>query len=103
MTEKPENTGTIVYADPEIKEFIPEYLENRKRDADNILAKLKESNFADIKALGHKMRGSGKLYGFAEISRIGEAIEQSAGINDCEEIKKLRSRLSTYLDEVEVR
>ena len=83
--------------------FIPEYLDNRKRDANNILDKLKAGNFADIKVLGHKMKGSGKLYGFEEISEIGEAIEQSAGLNDLEEIKKLHSRLSSYLEEVEVK
>ncbi|MCX7716419.1 MAG: Hpt domain-containing protein [Endomicrobia bacterium] len=65
----------IVYVDPEIKEFIPEFLENRKKDIKDMLSLLTKNDFENIRVIGHKMKGSGKLYGFYEISQTGQHLE----------------------------
>lgn len=103
MSEQEKSDKHIVCVDPDIKEFVPEYLENRKRDIDTIRANLANDDFENIRSLGHKMKGSGKLYGLEQVTTIGASLEQAAEKKDRDEIEKLWRELSAYLDEVELR
>lgn len=103
MSGEQESTKPVVYIDPEIKDFVPEYLENRKKDSETISDALKQGNFESIRVMGHKMRGSGKLYGFERISEIGYSLEESAKSRNREQIEKLCQQLSMYLEEVEIK
>ncbi len=92
----------VVHADADIKELIPGFLENRHRDAKAIISALEYGDYETIMLLGHSMRGSGKGYGFNEITNIGKFIEIAAKEKSSEDIKKWIGELSSYLDRVEV-
>ena len=99
----PSSSGKVIIVDIDIRDFVPEFLENRKTDSLLIVDKLKENDFVKIKELGHKMIGSGKLYGFERISKIGYLLERAAKNEEIEPIEKLSGELITYLNQVEVR
>ncbi|MCK4532244.1 hypothetical protein KAU39_00530 [bacterium] len=99
----PSSLGKVITADIDIKDFVPEFLANRKTDSLLIIDNLKKNNFVKIKELGHKMVGSGKLYGFERISKIGYLLEREAKNEEAGPIEKLSRELITYLNQVEVR
>ncbi|MBC8283332.1 MAG: Hpt domain-containing protein [Nitrospinae bacterium] len=83
----------IAHVDPDLRELIPGYLQNRRNDIESISAALKESDLKKIRNLGHSMKGSGGGYGFMPISLIGGAIELAAK-------EKSPDRIQTHLDEL---
>jgi HPt (histidine-containing phosphotransfer) domain-containing protein len=90
----------IAHVDPDLRDLIPGYLENRLRDLTTIKNALKAADFAKIRVLGHSMRGSGGGYGFMPISNIGEAIEKAAKNKDRDPIKNHLTELSDFLERV---
>ena len=90
----------IAHVDPDLRDLIPGYLENRLRDLTTIKNTLKAADFAKIRVLGHSMRGSGGGYGFMPISNIGEAIEKAAKNKYRDPIKNHLTELSDFLERV---
>jgi CheY-like chemotaxis protein/HPt (histidine-containing phosphotransfer) domain-containing protein len=92
----------VVHIDPDIAELVPGFLDNRKRDAEEIRRLLAEGNFEAIRIIGHSIAGSAGGYGFPEIGKLGKAIEAAALAVRPEEIQKKNSNLSEYLSAVTV-
>ena len=92
----------VVYIDPEIEDMVPEFLENRRRDVEEIRKLLGEGRLEEIESKGHSMRGSGGGYGFDEITEIGTGIEEAVSRKDRAEIMKMNERLSSYLSRVRI-
>lgn len=90
-----------VRIDPDIKELIPNYLNNRHKDVQSILAALDKKDFDAIHILGHSMKGSGEGYGFNLITQIGSALEEAGLGKNPGKIKKSIDELSNYLGRVE--
>ena len=61
----------IAHVDPDLRELIPGYLQNRRNDIKAISTALKDADLIKIRTLGHSMKGSGGGYGFMPISVIG--------------------------------
>lgn len=94
-TAKP---GTeIEHLDEAILPLIPEYLENRKKDVIKIREALENQEFNEIEDLGHKMKGSGKCYGFEKISMLGHQIEISAKQKNIHRIEHVAAKIQDYL------
>jgi HPt (histidine-containing phosphotransfer) domain-containing protein len=96
---KPEDK-IIAHVDPDLRDLIPGYLENRQRDIATIKKALIASDFDKIRVLGHSMRGSGGGYGFMPISKIGEAFEKAAKESDSDQVRNNLAELSDYLQRV---
>lgn len=97
--KKPANK-IIAHVDPDLSDLIPGYLQNRQKDIKTINRSLKTSDFETIHTLGHSMRGSGGGYGFMQISKIGEAIEEAARRKNPDKIKDSIAKLSDFLERV---
>ena len=91
-----------VEVDSEVQSIVPEFLENRKKDCLLISRLLEMDSFGEIRSLGHRMKGAGGSYGFDEISRIGEVIEEAALSADNKTICSAVLQLSNYLERVVV-
>ena len=89
-----------ILLDKSILPLIPEYLENRKEDIRRIRHALEKKNFGVIEDLGHKMKGSGKCYGFEKISMLGHRIEFFAKEQKAEEIKESVGQMQDYLSNI---
>lgn len=87
----------IVKIDPDIEDLIPGFLENRARDVGTLRDHLNANNFADIRIIGHSMKGAGGGYGFDQITDIGDEIEKAALAEDSNKITEQISVLADYL------
>ncbi|RAK06363.1 Hpt domain-containing protein [Halanaerobium saccharolyticum] len=92
----------IVYIDPDLEFLIPQFLENREEDRQRLEKLLQESEFDQIRIIGHSMKGSGGGYGFDYLTEIGSQIEKNAELKNKEEIKNLIDELRNYLDNLEI-
>lgn len=88
--------------DPDLRDLIPGFLQNRRQDIQTLQEALAVNNFDTIRTLGHRMRGDGGGYGFHTISDIGDALEKAALENNSHEIMARVQELSTYLGRIEV-
>lgn len=88
--------------DPEIRELVPSYLNNRKNDIETITALLQSGDYGAIVDLGHKMKGSGGLFGIKEIGRAGTIIERAALERDFAILEATVRELKDYLSRVEL-
>jgi HPt (histidine-containing phosphotransfer) domain-containing protein len=93
----------IVVVDPQIAVLVPRFLANRAADVEKIRAALAGADFAAIRVAAHGMKGSGGGYGFPEISRLGEAMEEGARQRDAAAVTALVTSLEAYLGRVEVK
>ncbi len=93
----------IVTVDPQIAALVPRFLANRAADVDKIRAALAGADFEAIRSAAHGMKGAGGGYGFAEISRLGAAMEEGALRRDAAAINGLVASLEEYLGRIETR
>ena len=97
------NSGRIVVkADPDLRDLMPGYLENRRQDMATIDHALLCADFELIQRLAHSMKGSGGGYGFDGITAIGAAMELCAKAQQAEGIKEQLQNLKQYLEKVEI-
>jgi PAS domain S-box-containing protein len=94
--------GFVVYIDRELEELIPEFLENIRKNTEDIKALLEKGKTSDVRIIGHSMKGSGGSYGFEEITKLGEEIENAAKKDNKEEIARLNDQLAEYLASVKI-
>jgi signal transduction histidine kinase/CheY-like chemotaxis protein len=92
---------SVVEVESWLKPVIPAYLEKRRADVLKLKAALEQGDYDTVRTLGHQMAGSGASYGFAKITEIGGALEESALAGDaprmCNGIAELERFLSTGL------
>jgi CheY-like chemotaxis protein len=95
-------TAVVTIDDPEIGPLVPEFLENRRSDVRAFREALRAGEFGRIQSSAHKMKGSGRGYGFSVISRIGEELELAAHQQDVSGMTALVDELESYLARVRV-
>lgn len=91
-----------VVVEEDLRELIPGYLENRRKDIVAIRQALAGNDYETIRSLGHKMKGSGGGYGFDAITKLGHDLEAAAKSERAEEIAGLNDALVSYLERLEV-
>lgn len=91
-----------VKVDPDLRELIPGFLANRKKDLGTLREALARRDAAPLQSIGHSLKGVGGGYGFAGLSEIGAEIETAAKAGNLDAVDGLLKRLAEYLDSVEV-
>jgi CheY-like chemotaxis protein len=102
-TEEPAvNEDIVVLEDRDTAPLVPEFLQNRREDVQTMQSLLEAGEFGRVQSIGHQMKGTGKSYGFAAISRLGAEIELAAHRNDAVAIERRIHQLNQYLDRVKI-
>ncbi|WP_193771216.1 Hpt domain-containing protein [Candidatus Magnetaquicoccus inordinatus] len=91
-----------VQIDRDLEEIIPSYLDNRRKDVLQLTDLLTKNDFAAMKVLGHRMKGTGAGYGLDAISQIGIALEQAAISQDSAALAPLIQELALYLEQLDI-
>ena len=91
-----------VVVDADLADLIPAFLANRRRDVDKLRALVAAQAFAEIRLLGHSMKGAGGGYGFDAITDIGAAIEHASLMQNVAAVQHETDRLAEYLTCVDV-
>lgn len=100
MTE--DNANMRVNIESDMKELIPGFLNNRRKDVEKIKQMLNENDLESIQLVGHTMKGNGAGYGFERISELGKMIEDAAKANQIDEVSNLNNELSFFIENVEI-
>ena len=88
--------------DPDVADMIPGYLRNRHKDVRTLREALSgDVSMKLIRTVGHKIKGTGRAYGFDRISEIGAAMEEAAKAGRHEPISVLVDQLEEYVNEVQ--
>lgn len=93
---------TIIQIDKDIAELIPPFLQNRKNEIQAINALINQKNFKEIKNIAHQFKGASNMYGFHELGKLAQNIEEaSLSLND-KEIKKNIDKADIFLKKVKI-
>lgn len=87
--KKPKEEKVKTIDDPLIIKLLPTFFATRENDLDFVEDALKAQDFDQLKALGHKMKGSSLSYGFENIGEKGKALEDAALNHDIELCRRL--------------
>ncbi|MBI5493972.1 MAG: hypothetical protein HY904_03035 [Deltaproteobacteria bacterium] len=82
----------------EVVLLVPDFIENRRRDAEAIPHLAHAGAFGQVQRLGHNMKGCGVSYGFPSISEIGRDLSAAAKQGNVNEILRLNNELSRILE-----
>jgi HPt (histidine-containing phosphotransfer) domain-containing protein len=88
--------------DPEIAPLVPQFLDNRRAEIAMYRDALDSGDYARIQASAHKMKGTGRGYGLAVISRIGGDLELAAHEKDVTSMRRFIDELDAYLRRVTI-
>lgn len=100
---KSENHSRIrIHVDPDLMELIPGYIEHRNEDVAKMLDLLEKESYRKIERCGHSMKGTGGGYGFNEISKIGDFIENAGKAKDKILIQEGINQLKNFLEKLEI-
>jgi hypothetical protein len=92
-----------VQVEPGLKELIPGFLENRRRDLERMRQALHSGDLAAIRDVGQNIRCFSRVYGFDELTALGEEIRCAADECSTLRIVHLQGQLADYLSRVTVK
>jgi HPt (histidine-containing phosphotransfer) domain-containing protein len=84
----------------EILEFRSLYIDYLRGEIDTLRSLLVRKDLAEIREVGHRLKGSGGSYGFHHISELGEEIQNLSDRIGWDEIETLFHRLEETYEEI---
>ncbi len=91
-----------IYVDPDLADYIPTFVENRKKELEQATHALQANDYEALRALGHTLKGCCASYGFIELGDLGKRLEDLAKIEKSEEISSLLTDMNWLLSHFEV-
>ncbi len=83
-----------------MKDIQDRYIKSFDKKLNEIDNGLINRNFEILRAMGHKLHGSGASYGFAKITEIGKTINSLAKEKKLDDINKQVSILKEYITDL---
>ena len=88
--------------EPALRELLPGFLANRRKDVEAISRALGSGNLDAIGVVGHNIRCFSRVYGFEQLTALGEEIQQAAEARSTLRIAHAQSQLADYLQRIEL-
>jgi hypothetical protein len=87
--------------EPGLRELVPGFLANRRKDLEVIGRALHSGNLEAIRVVGHNIRCFSRVYGFDELTALGEEIQQAA--TECSTLRIVHAQiqLADYLSRID--
>jgi CheY-like chemotaxis protein len=92
----------VITPDADIRPIVPAFLSARRDDVLALSRALAVRDYALIQRVGHRLKGSGRSYGFDGLTEIGGALERAAMMYKARDVERQIDTLSDYLARVEV-
>jgi len=102
MTNRPLPVRILVHIKPEIRDLIPLFLENRRKDICRLGESLERSDFKAAYIIGHNLAGIGGAYGFNLLTEIGRKMELASKAENAADVRAMTAEIDAYLNNVEV-
>jgi hypothetical protein len=87
--------------EPALRELVPGFLANRRKDVEVIGRALHSGNLEAIRVVGHNIRCFSRVYGFDGFTALGEELQQAAEERSTLRIVHAQTQLADYLSRVE--
>jgi HPt (histidine-containing phosphotransfer) domain-containing protein len=87
----------------DLQDLVPVFLENRKKDLHSLTVAIAAGDFELVRRIGHRMKGSGRSYGFSAITALGMQMEERGKARDRDGVIKLLAKYRHYLDNVKIK
>ncbi len=84
--------------DHELAELAGGYLDQRRCNLESIEQALAHDRFDQIRVLAHNMKGTGRGYGFPNVTVVGGLLEKAAIDRDAAEVQRLAIDLRAFLE-----
>jgi HPt (histidine-containing phosphotransfer) domain-containing protein len=94
------NQNILIEWDPTIKELIPDYIDRRRSEVENLRELFIAQEFEKISQIGHKLKGSAGTYGLPFLSEVGQKLESGASHGLRHEVLKAIVEYDWYLGKV---
>jgi hypothetical protein len=88
--------------EPQLRELVPGFLENRRRDLERLRQALHAGDLAAIRDVGQNIRCFSRVYGLETLTALGEEICCAAEECSTLRIVHLQGQLADYLARVEL-
>ncbi len=85
------------FDDDEWAEMQEIYVKHTSKELDSLKEALESKSFDSLRTFGHNIKGSGGMYGFNEVTKIGAVIEAAAKEEDMALIKSNLNSLDSFL------
>src|SRR5690349_2724592 len=85
-----------------IRDLIPTYLANRKREVLELRAALEKHDLERVRYLAHRMKGGGAAFGFPDITALGRQIDSAAQGGHPDQIGPLIDEYDGYLQNLSI-
>jgi len=86
---------------PDLKPLVPGFLANRRKDLEAIARALDSGNLDAVGVVGHNIRCFSRVYGFEDLTALGEELQQAAAERSMLRIAHVQNRLADYLGRIE--
>ena len=90
-----------VRVEPSLRELVPGFFANRRKDLELIHRALHSGNLEAIRVVGHNIRCFSRVYGFEDLTALGEEIHRAAAEQSTLRIVHAQTRLADYLARVD--
>ncbi len=91
-----------IKVDADLKDLMPVYLQGRRDELPVIVLLLAKGDFAGLKAIGHKLHGSGGGFGLDFLTELGVRMEKSAAGCDKAQLAAQAAELKEFLETLEI-
>ena len=99
VSRRPWPVCPIVCVEPYLALHIPRFLENRRTEIERLRESARADDLGAVRAVGHKLKGSGGTFGFDDLSVLGERLEKTSERTDA---LGTLDELGWYLEHVHV-
>jgi HPt (histidine-containing phosphotransfer) domain-containing protein len=97
-----DDQSDLVTVPKDLEDLIPVFMSNRKKELDALRVALAAADFEQLRQLGHRMRGVGNSYGFAQVSDFGKHVEDGARSGDRALLESTIARYNEFLSKVQI-
>ena len=97
-----DDKSNLVTVPKDLEDLIPVFMSNRKKELDALRVALAAADFEQLRQLGHRMRGVGNSYGFAQVSDFGKHVEDGARSGDRALLESTIARYNDFLAKVQI-
>jgi HPt (histidine-containing phosphotransfer) domain-containing protein len=97
-----EKKSYLVTVAKDLEDLIPVFMSNRKKELDTLRVALAAADFEQLRQLGHRMKGVGNSYGFAQVSELGKHVEDGARSGDRSLLESAIAQYSDFLSKVQI-
>lgn len=91
-----------VYADTELCDLLPWFIQGRRTDAAQMAHALSNEDFETVRVIARRVMGNGVAFGFAFLSRVGWELYRAAERENASDVEALLQELAYYLLELRI-